>query len=155
MDLIVASIGPWASLTAVAKRLANRVVKGETGPVILRRLSPDDWLLWREVRLRALEDSPDAFGATLSEWGAAGEDRWRSRLGTVPFNVVAVLGDDPVGQASGTELGDDGRVELVSMSLADRCGPDPFDTCLDEDGYLKAVVPLYHDAIRVNLHELD
>jgi hypothetical protein len=48
----------------------------------LRVLTPDDWRLWRTLRLLALEESPEAFGATLAEWTGPGdaEDRWRGRL---------------------------------------------------------------------------
>ena len=81
----------------------------------LRVLSPDDWELWRDTRLRALADSPDAFGSTLAEWRSADQDQWRQRLSAVPFNVVAVVGDEAVGQASGTQLDSEQRVELISM----------------------------------------
>ena len=86
--------------------------------VQVRTVSPDDWRLWREVRLRALADAPDAFGASLAEWEAADETRWRQRLSAVPFNVVAEVGGEPVGQASGTHLDADKRAELISMFVA-------------------------------------
>lgn len=83
----------------------------------LKVLLPDDWRLWREVRLAALADAPAAFGATLASWSGAGdtEDRWRQRLEGVPFNLVAMQGHLPVGQASGAAIDAHGRVELISM----------------------------------------
>jgi GNAT superfamily N-acetyltransferase len=81
----------------------------------VRGVAPDEWRLWRDVRLRALADAPDAFGSSLAEWERADERRWRRRLNDVPFNVVAVTGDVPVGQASGTAASEDRRVELISL----------------------------------------
>jgi ribosomal protein S18 acetylase RimI-like enzyme len=55
-----------------------------------RRLGPDDWEDFREIRLMSLADSPDAFGSTLEREQAFTEDDWRQRL-TGPVYVV----DDP------------------------------------------------------------
>lgn len=81
-------------------------------------MSPDDWELWRDVRLQALGDAAEAFGSTLAEWESADEGRWRQRLSVVPLNMVAFVGEDAVGQASGTAIDDRGRVELISMWVA-------------------------------------
>jgi ribosomal protein S18 acetylase RimI-like enzyme len=84
----------------------------------IRRLSPDDWALWRTLRLAALEEAPDAFGSQLADWQGEGdrEERWRSRLG-IPgsYNIVAMLDDQAVGMASCVPTADDGVVELISM----------------------------------------
>jgi ribosomal protein S18 acetylase RimI-like enzyme len=80
-----------------------------------RVLTADDWRLWRGLRLAALEESPDAFGSKLADWQGDGdrEERWRNRLTAVPFNVIVLDGERPVGMVSGADDGDD--VELISM----------------------------------------
>jgi ribosomal protein S18 acetylase RimI-like enzyme len=83
----------------------------------LRVLTPDDWQVWRQLRLAALAEAPDAFGSRLADWQGEGdrEERWRARLG-IPgsFNVVAVLDGQPAGMASGVPTGG-GAAELISM----------------------------------------
>jgi len=87
----------------------------------IRTLSPDDWPVWRELRLAALAEAPDAFGSRLADWQGDGdkEDRWCSRL-SIPgsHNIVAWLDDQPVGMASGVRTADDDVVELISMWVA-------------------------------------
>ncbi|KAL2163830.1 hypothetical protein VTH06DRAFT_5889 [Thermothelomyces fergusii] len=94
----------------------------------IKVLSPDDWRLWRALRLRALADVPHAFGATLAHWQGDGdrEQRWRARL-AIPGsrNLVArIMGgeggeEDPVGMASGVPArGDADAVELISLWVA-------------------------------------
>lgn len=86
----------------------------------LERLTSDDWPLWRSLRLQALTEASYAFGSKLADWQGAGdlEARWRERLASVPFNLVAVLNDCPVGMVSATEPDPDGRVELISLWVA-------------------------------------
>jgi ribosomal protein S18 acetylase RimI-like enzyme len=84
----------------------------------LRVVSPDDWRAWRELRLLALEESPDAFQSRLADWQGDGdrEERWRDRLTSVPFNVIVFDRDVPVGMASAMPDGD--SVELISMYVS-------------------------------------
>ena len=87
----------------------------------VRTLSPDDWQLWRTLRLDALAEAPDAFGSRLADWLGDNdrEERWRGRLSVQgSFNVVAVLDGQPVGMASGVPTTDDSVVELISMWIA-------------------------------------
>lgn len=88
--------------------------------VTLRVVTADDWRLFREVRLEALREAPYAFESTLESWQAEGdtEARWRARLASVPFNVVAYFECRPAGMASGTKPDEAGEVELISMWVA-------------------------------------
>ena len=45
-------------------------------------LGPDDWQDWRSIRLRALAESPAAFGSDLAREEAHTEDVWRERAGS-------------------------------------------------------------------------
>jgi ribosomal protein S18 acetylase RimI-like enzyme len=89
---------------------------GRTG-LSVRAVRPDEWRVWRALRLAALTEAPYAFGATLVEWRDAGEDRWRQRLRSVALNLVATLEAQPAGMVSATRA-TDGEVELISMWVA-------------------------------------
>lgn len=88
---------------------------GLVGMVRLRVLTTNDWPLWREVRLAALGEAPQAFKSRLADWHSGGEERWRARL-EMPdaYNIVALLGGRTGGMASGLP-GDSGACELRSV----------------------------------------
>ncbi len=48
--------------------------------VSVRALGGDDWQVYRDVRLAALREAPDAFAATLDQEAALEEDYWRMRM---------------------------------------------------------------------------
>lgn len=83
---------------------------------VLVRVGPDEWEVFRDVRLASLLDAPGAFGATYADWVDAPESRWRARLTDVPFTMVATLDGRGVGVVSGA-VSDD-HVELISMWVA-------------------------------------
>jgi GNAT superfamily N-acetyltransferase len=84
----------------------------------LRVLTPDDWPVWRELRLAALAEAPQAFGSRLADWQGQGdrEERWRGRL-SIPgsYNVVALVDGSPAGMVSGIPDDEPGVAELISM----------------------------------------
>jgi ribosomal protein S18 acetylase RimI-like enzyme len=49
----------------------------------LRPLRPDEGLIYRNVRLRALSDAPDAFGQTLGEAENRSDEEWIQRAGEI------------------------------------------------------------------------
>lgn len=53
-------------------------------PVRIVRVGEDQWRAVREVRLRALADSPDAFGSALDREQKFTEAHWRMRLRGTP-----------------------------------------------------------------------
>ena len=73
----------------------------DTLPVV-RRLAPQDWPRYRDVRLRALRDSPDAFGSTLEREAHRTDAHWQERLTSAATSewdlpVVIEQGDQFVG----------------------------------------------------------
>ncbi|WP_235739123.1 GNAT family N-acetyltransferase [Nocardioides alcanivorans] len=80
--------------------------------VDVRRLSPDDWPRWRDLRLTALADSPDAFGSTLERERAFTEADWRQRLANP--TLVVEHGGQPIGCAAVFEP-EPGLATVVAM----------------------------------------
>ena len=57
-------------------------------------LHADEWARLRDIRLKALIDSPHAFGSTYENESAFDEDRWRLEFAKQAFVVASVDGVD-------------------------------------------------------------
>lgn len=85
----------------------------------VRKLEVDDWKLLREIRLRALLDSPESFYSTYEQALEVDEDGWRERLGAGErVTLLAELEGRPVGMTVGAPAGEDERVDDAAMMLS-------------------------------------
>lgn len=64
--------------------------------VELRRIDAEDWEAFRAVRLRALADSPTAFGVTWEEAASQPESVWRQRASGPGPILLGSAGERPV-----------------------------------------------------------
>jgi len=91
-----------------------------TQPAI-RRIRPEDAQAWRDVRLRALQDTPEAFGSTYVETLARPPDHWTDRAAaSATGNESAIFladgGDQLLGLVGGyCPTGENEPPELISM----------------------------------------
>jgi ribosomal protein S18 acetylase RimI-like enzyme len=68
----------------------------------VRRVQPEEWPVYRHVRLKALAEAPHAFSSTLQREQGFGEDVWRQRLGsTTAATFIAWRDGEPAGTATG------------------------------------------------------
>lgn len=86
----------------------------------VRRVRPDEWQLWRSLRLQALADSPEAFGSTLEDVKHRSDAYWQELIPTDSVSdrvfLVAELGDCPAGMVRADLLsGTISRAGLYSM----------------------------------------
>lgn len=72
----------------------------------VREFAPDEWRTYRDLRLRSLSDSPDAFGSKLEFEQNHSDAHWSQRLisGTqspLELPLMAQLSAEPIGLAWG------------------------------------------------------
>jgi dihydropteroate synthase len=95
----------------------------------IREARPDEWREWRELRLRALADAPDAFGETLAAAQAHDEAAWKQFVAprADKLRLLAVEGERPVGmcvvvigqgEGLGQGQGDTRTANLFAMWVA-------------------------------------
>jgi len=83
----------------------------------IRRLAAADWAAFREIRLAALRDAPEAFGSTAADAEKLDEEEWRRRLERRAV-FLAEVSRESVGLAAGIDGDQPGEAELISMWVA-------------------------------------
>ena len=92
--------------------------------IAIRVLTPDDWALYKDLRLGALAESPEAFGSTLAREQDRSDDDWAARLAgaagsAADLPLVAVVGGQPAGLAWGRiEAAEPEAAHLYQMWVA-------------------------------------
>lgn len=88
----------------------------------IARLRPGEEERLRTIRLRALRDSPDAFGSTAAEVAARAPESWAEQLSALPTFVAVSEGRDVglVRFSPDEELGDTGWLLSLWVSPAAR-----------------------------------
>jgi GNAT superfamily N-acetyltransferase len=90
----------------------------------IRTFAPHEWGTYRDLRLRALADSPDAFGSTLAEEQDRSDAEWSRRLALGADSrsnlpLVAEVHGEPIGLAWGRiETSDPDVAALYQMWVA-------------------------------------
>jgi GNAT superfamily N-acetyltransferase len=67
----------------------------------VRVVGPEDWQLWKELRLEGLLDTPIGFGRTHAEELAKPDAAWQESMSWPGLRVMAFEHDEPVGMAGG------------------------------------------------------
>jgi GNAT superfamily N-acetyltransferase len=83
----------------------------------IRSGTPDDWQVYRDIRLRMLRDTPDAYASSYAVEAAFPETRWRQRLDNPMVFLASDQSAEVVGTATGV-LRPEGTVEVVAMYVA-------------------------------------
>ena len=83
---------------------------------VIRPFAAHEWGTYKDLRLRALADSPDAFGGTLAQEKNRSDAEWSNRLASGvdsrrDLPLVAELGKEPIGLAWG-------RIESSNLDVA-------------------------------------
>jgi len=91
--------------------------------LLVRRFRPGEWQTYRDLRLAALKDSPDAFGSTYEDARTLPDQEWKTRLARAApdrdLPLVALVDDEPAGLAWGRIDPDDKETAYLYQMWAD------------------------------------
>lgn len=93
----------------------------------IRAIHPDEWPTYRALRLRALQDSPDAFGSTYEVELARSNEVWASRMAAAATSgrdraMFAAVGENVCGLAwCKVSASEPGFADLFQMWVQPDC----------------------------------
>ena len=75
--------------------------------ISVERIKPDEWQILRDIRLRSLQDAPEAFGQRYEEAAATADDEWKSIVRASAFGDrrTWILARDEAGTPVGVVQG--------------------------------------------------
>jgi RimJ/RimL family protein N-acetyltransferase len=115
--------GEWRN-TRVYALLAEEWRRGMRSTPAVRAFASHEWRAYRDLRLRALADSPDAFGSSLAQEEGQPDEHWSARLALgaasgTDLPLVAEVDGDPVGLAwARIDASDRAAASLYQMWVA-------------------------------------
>jgi GNAT superfamily N-acetyltransferase len=80
----------------------------------IRAGTSDDWPAYRDIRLRMLQEAPDAYGSSYAREAGFSESTWRERAAHLMVVLAVNQNEEIVGTATGLAAAD-GTVEVVAM----------------------------------------
>jgi len=86
---------------------------------VIRILSENEWPIFRDFRLRALENSPEHIGGVIEEERAWDESQWRAQLKKFDFVLATVEGDTVGGMTVEKLKGDFGATCWIGSCWID------------------------------------
>jgi ribosomal protein S18 acetylase RimI-like enzyme len=94
---------------------------GKSG-VEVRSLAADEWRVWKDLRVRAVAESPDSFAVTLAEEEVKPDEVWAEMIGRGAAsdraeNLVAYVDGTPAGMGY-VGVDDDGVASVFAMWVA-------------------------------------
>ncbi|SFV12903.1 GNAT family N-acetyltransferase [Pseudoduganella namucuonensis] len=101
--------------------------KEANGGYAIRQLAAHEWPAYRDIRLRSLAESPEAFGSTLAAEEVRAPEAWAARLAAAVVSgqdcpLIAESGGAPVGLLwAKVDAGDPAIVNLFQMWVAPEC----------------------------------
>ncbi len=83
--------------------------KADPQPIEIVQLPVEEWQIYRQIRLEALRDAPQAFGSTYQEQSVKPDAYWQSRLeeaakGENRWLLFAHTGAQPIGMIGDPSL---------------------------------------------------